>query len=358
MSSSRAIYLGDAGDLSIREINETYTPTGDQSLVSVKYSAINPADLRHFYVGIHSSVAGYEYIGPVLATGPESPFKKGDIVFGVAKVGHKKPLAFGAHQDFMLVEPFMTDKLPAPLAAREAEWPQFVGWPASVRSARDKEEGKVNHGWVVDGTDPRGKTILIWGASSSVGLTTLHFARIAGFSPIFVTASSHNHSTLLELGATACFDHRSPSVVADIRAAVTASGKPLSNIFDAVTIGTGFAAPDSGVPLDFSKSSPAIAKQCLTPGIPKEDIQVCASLGVEFDPDWSFCLSFRTKQDAPLYHDRMAAVLEWFFEHMDESGFRFPKVKIVNGAEEGIEMIKKVFEGKVSMEKVVIQHPI
>jgi hypothetical protein len=44
----------------VREITETYVATGAQSLISVKYSAINPADLRHYYMGFHSYVAGYE----------------------------------------------------------------------------------------------------------------------------------------------------------------------------------------------------------------------------------------------------------------------------------------------------------
>lgn len=60
MSATKSIYLEETGELSVREITETYVPTGEQSLVSVKYSAINPADLRHYYIGFHSYVAGYE----------------------------------------------------------------------------------------------------------------------------------------------------------------------------------------------------------------------------------------------------------------------------------------------------------
>lgn len=60
MAVSKAIYLEETGELTVHEITETYTPTDQQSLVSVKYSAINPADLRHYYIGFHSYVAGYE----------------------------------------------------------------------------------------------------------------------------------------------------------------------------------------------------------------------------------------------------------------------------------------------------------
>lgn len=113
-----------------------------------------------------------QYIGPVLSTGPESPFEKGDVLFGLAQIARRRPLHYGAHQDYMLVEPFMTKKLPPHLAAKEEQWPQMVGWPVGIRTAIDAlfncmefglpvsgAQGEVN--WVVDGTDPRGKALLI-----------------------------------------------------------------------------------------------------------------------------------------------------------------------------------------------------
>lgn len=111
-----------------------------------------------------------QYIGPVIATGPESPFEKGDILFGIAQVGHKRPLHAGAHQDYVLVEPFLTYKLPQHLAMDEGQWAQAVGWPVGILTAIDALfncmgfgfQGKDENGdWVVSGTDPRGKSLLI-----------------------------------------------------------------------------------------------------------------------------------------------------------------------------------------------------
>jgi hypothetical protein len=82
----------------------------------------------------------------------------------------------GSHQDFMLLEPPITYKVPAHLASREEQWPQVVGWPVGIRTAIDalfnsmgfglpaleKEAGSGTDGnWVVKGADPRGKALLI-----------------------------------------------------------------------------------------------------------------------------------------------------------------------------------------------------
>ncbi|KXJ86374.1 hypothetical protein Micbo1qcDRAFT_209068 [Microdochium bolleyi] len=76
--------------------------------------------------------------------------------------------------------------------------------------------------------------ILIWGASSAVGLSALQLARASGFSNIFVTGSPARHDLLRSLGATRVFDYAAASVVADIKAAVEALGKgPISHALDA-----------------------------------------------------------------------------------------------------------------------------
>ncbi|KAI0122892.1 hypothetical protein BJ170DRAFT_713926 [Xylariales sp. AK1849] len=362
MSPSRAIYLEASGDLSVREITETYVPEREQALVAVRYSAVNPADLGLYYMGIHSNVVGYEWIGPVVSVGPDSPYKPGEVLFGMVAWGHLRALHTGAHQDFRLAEPYMTYRVPPTLAAQEDQWPQIASWPVGARTGIDVLFNSLGFAFPplnneIKGVDPGGRAILIWGGSSTVGLATIQLARLAGFSPIYTTASPRNHAALHALGATACFDYRSPTVVAEVRAAVSASGKPLSVIFDAVATGMGVAEPPSTETLDLGKSSPAIAKQCLSDGVDKEDMRLCASLPVAFDPDWNFCMAARDEEEFPDFHWRLGAVTGWLLEN-HEGVFKIPNVRIVKGAEEGIKAIKQVFEGKVSMEKVVLQHPM
>ena len=198
-----------------------------------------------------------------------------------------------------------------------------------------------------------------WGGSSTVGLAAIQLAKAAGFFPILTTASPRNHATLLSLGATHTFDYNSPTVVADIQAAVAASGKQLSVVADAVTAGTGFAEPPQLSSPDITKSSPYIAKQALSKDA--KDVRLAAVLGVEFDPDWKFTYAIRRPGDQPefaAWHERMMAVTNWLWANHAELKFKLPRVTVVHGAEAGIKAIQDVFAGKISMEKFVIKHPM
>lgn len=101
---TNAIFIGPDGDLTVKQIAERYKPEGSESLVQVQYSAINPADIRHSYMGLHGSVAGYEWTGTVLEVGSASPFSAGQQLFGVSMAGPQRPIYLGAHQDYLLAE--------------------------------------------------------------------------------------------------------------------------------------------------------------------------------------------------------------------------------------------------------------
>jgi Zn-dependent alcohol dehydrogenase len=62
---------------------------------------------------------------------------------------------------------------------------------------------------------PSGKTLLIWGGSTSVGCNAIQLATAAGYE-VITTASPKNHSYLKQLGAAEVYDYRSPTVVRDI----------------------------------------------------------------------------------------------------------------------------------------------
>jgi hypothetical protein len=61
----------------------------------------------------------------------------------------------------------------------------------------------------------------------------------------------------------------------------------------------------------------------------------------------------------PVWQDRIDRTLEWCLSHYGEGrGFAIPRVRVVNGADEGIQAMKLVAEGKSSLEKVAIKHPL
>lgn len=109
ITSHKAIFIHDDGKLSIENITTPYKPSRDQTLVQVKYSAINPADIRHAFMGIYktSSVAGYEWVGTVIEPGEQSPFTVNQELFGLSMPafnGGARAYSSGAHQDYILAE--------------------------------------------------------------------------------------------------------------------------------------------------------------------------------------------------------------------------------------------------------------
>jgi NADPH:quinone reductase-like Zn-dependent oxidoreductase len=62
---------------------------------------------------------------------------------------------------------------------------------------------------------PNGKTVLVWGGSTSVGSNAIQLAVAAGYE-VITTASPKNFNYVKKLGAVEVFDYRSTTVVKDI----------------------------------------------------------------------------------------------------------------------------------------------
>lgn len=84
---------------------------------------------------------------------------------------------------------------------------------------------------------PTGKTLLIWGGSTSVGSNAIQLAVAAGYE-VITTASPRNFDYVTKLGASQVFDYRSGTVVVDIVQAL--AGKTIAG---ALALGNGSAEP-------------------------------------------------------------------------------------------------------------------
>lgn len=80
-----------------------------------------------------------------------------------------------------------------------------------------------------------GKTIVVWGASSSVGVLTLQLARAAGIKAIGVS-SAQNFGLCTSCGAVEMLDYHEPSIVQDVVRTVKAVGGSFVGILDCVSI--------------------------------------------------------------------------------------------------------------------------
>lgn len=76
-----------------------------------------------------------------------------------------------------------------------------------------------------------GKTLLVWGGSSSVGVIAVQLAIASGLE-VVTTASKHNHDLLLGLGVSKVFDHSSPTVVAEIVSNMKGKNASMVGAFD------------------------------------------------------------------------------------------------------------------------------
>lgn len=86
---------------------------------------------------------------------------------------------------------------------------------------------------------PSGKTLLVWGGSSSVGAITIQLAVASGAKVISV-ASKHNIDFVKSLGATEVLDYNTPSIVDDVVKVIKSAGGEFAGIYDAIALDASF----------------------------------------------------------------------------------------------------------------------
>ncbi|OZD39936.1 hypothetical protein CH252_29690 [Rhodococcus sp. 06-1477-1B] len=220
---------------------ETPMPAADEVLVRVGAVAINPVDWviqgtgRVTYRWLRTpAVLGSDVAGEVVAVGADvTRFRVGQRVFGLATGTDRgrDPLREGAFQDYTTLLERLTAPTPENLSDEEA-----AVFPLGLSTAACALFQPQHLGLRMPG-DPASAAengvVVIWGGSTSVGMNAIQLARAAGYD-VVTTASGKNAETVRSLGAGDVVDHRSPSAVDDLVAAV--AGRP---VVGAVALGAG-----------------------------------------------------------------------------------------------------------------------
>ncbi len=185
-------------------------------------SRINPVDWilqdsAIFPLLDYPAVLGSDVAGEVVATGEGiRRFQVGDRVLGQSVGTTTNQAAQGAFQDFTILLENMASPIPPELSFTDAAvLPLGLGTAACGLFEKDHlglQYPRVS-------AQRNGQTVLIWGASSSVGCNAIQLARAAGYACI-VTASPHNRALVEALGASAMFDHNDPDIVETLKAAL------------------------------------------------------------------------------------------------------------------------------------------
>jgi NADPH:quinone reductase-like Zn-dependent oxidoreductase len=160
-------------------------------------------------------IFGTDVAGEIVAVGKGvTRFKVGDrVVASAMGLGeHVNRACEGGFQEYTVVRQEVTALIPPAMSYEVA-----CVMPLGLATATCALFLKDSLALPLPSTSPApsGKTLLIWGGSSSVGCNAIQLAKAAGYE-VITTASPGNHAYLKRLGADLVFDYRSPTVVPDI----------------------------------------------------------------------------------------------------------------------------------------------
>ncbi|KIX00978.1 uncharacterized protein Z518_10044 [Rhinocladiella mackenziei CBS 650.93] len=210
------------------------TPGENQILVKNHAIAINPIDGKlqetAMYPLNYPTILGQDVAGEVVSVGPHvTRFKKGDRVMGTAAGFATKRDEEKAFQAYTILQTNMTSQIPDTVSFESA-----VVLPLGVSTAAS---GLFNPDFInlqlptEPAQKPTGKTLLVWGGSSSVGSNAIQLAVAAGYE-VVTTASPRNFEYVKKLGACHVLDYNSPTIVSDL--VDVFKGKTTVGAFDAI----------------------------------------------------------------------------------------------------------------------------
>ena len=211
------------------------TPSENEILVRNHAVAVNPVETYiqrlAFFPLTYPIILGQDISGEVVAVGPSvTRFKAGDRVLGHASGMLVDKLRESAFQEYTIVQSHMATEIPDDIPFEKA-----VVVPLGLSTsacALFQAGGFLDMQWPTEPAQrPTGKSVLIWGGSSSVGSNGIQLSIAAGYD-VIITASAKNHEYVKKLGASQVFDYNSPTVIDDI---VTAcKGKTLVGALDCI----------------------------------------------------------------------------------------------------------------------------
>ncbi|BGP21154.1 zinc-binding oxidoreductase CipB [Rhodotorula toruloides] len=278
-------------------------------LVKVHAVSIQPVDWKiqdyDFFVKKYPFILGTDVAGEVEEVGEGvTNVKKGDRV-----LAHCKSLATGnpeqsAFQKYTVVDALLTSKIPSSVSFEQA-----TVLPLALSTAAtglyqsihlDLPHPKPNS----PNPEGRGKVILVYGGSSSVGTAAIQLAVASGLS-VVTTCSPANFELVKSLGAVAAVDYKSPSVVEDLVKALEKAGSEFAGVYDAISENGSFEiSGEVAVKVFGGKGKHYIAATLQPPEKLPGDVKSA----------WVFALDIVFKDSASVaravYHDFVSSALE------------------------------------------------
>lgn len=306
-----------------------YTPpAADEIVVRTRAVAVNPVESLPgwaYRVGMpwvtFPAIIGSDAAGEVVEIGAGvTRFQPGDRVVGHA-VGVERSenrAAEGGFQRYVVLMQRMVTPIPSAITFEQAAvLPLTLSTAATGLFQPDHLGLRMPAANSVQGTE----TVLVWGASTSVGSNAVQLARCAGYR-VFATASAHNFDYVRSLGAVHVVDYHDTTAVDELVDAI--GSNPLAG---SLAIGSGslrraiaIAARTTGSKR-VASAQPAAVVRIQGWRAPRRGVQVSAIWGgtlkdnevgpgiyVDFLPAALRCGDFRPAPEATVVGTGLAAI--------------------------------------------------
>ncbi|KAJ0386842.1 hypothetical protein COL922a_003462 [Colletotrichum nupharicola] len=216
MAQNQAVKTIEAGVAKVVDAPVPKLPADDYILVKTTAVAINPTDWKHVDLADKAGCVGIwvgcDYAGIVeeVGSGVTKDFKKGDRICGPVNGSNALREIDGAFAKYIAVKGDLQIKTPDNITDEEAA---TLGIAVTTVGQGLYQTLKLP---LPSSPAKEPKTILIYGGSTAMGISGIQYAKLSGYN-VITTASPHNFDYLKELGASAVFDYKSPTVSEDIR---------------------------------------------------------------------------------------------------------------------------------------------
>ncbi|KAI7816637.1 chaperonin 10-like protein [Gamsiella multidivaricata] len=219
-STQKAVALPAKRSPLVEISTPVHPPAAGEVVVHVQWTASSPLDLHRSDGGLlitsYPALQGSGgAVGTVVATGSGGDLKGlqvGDHVSTFAFHGGKE----ANQQQYITIPAYLASKVPEgiPLQAAVTVPVNLVTVFHSVTADLELElPWPIPKDWKPKAAN---RPILVWGASSSVGIFAIQVLRHWGYTNVLTVSSNQHHEYLKNLGATVCFDYRKPDVVNNI----------------------------------------------------------------------------------------------------------------------------------------------
>ncbi|KAF2717222.1 GroES-like protein [Polychaeton citri CBS 116435] len=211
-----------------------YTPP-KKGEVAIKVSnvAINPIDWKLQDIDAfnlkYPVVFGLDIAGEVVEVGEDvTELKAGTRVIALGN-GYSRGAAYGAFQKYAVIPAVAISELPPAISEQDG-----VVLPLGITTASaglyQKDFLNLPYPSPSKAAEDLGRTVVVWGGSSSVGSSCIQLA-VASGAEVFTTSSAGNFSYCEGLGAAKCFDYHDSDIEDQIVDAL--KGKTCAGAFHA-----------------------------------------------------------------------------------------------------------------------------